>query len=337
MDDVSVIDAVPSDIVVDTTDFLFHHGTKPCPCCKGTKWRKGPGILAWESLINPVRPRLIECTQCGTAHAPALKSKQYTHREGADTAGASEAANHRQKARLNVDRLTPYLRGTLPSSPSAIVVGCSTGFEIEALLNSSIPFSRVDGLEPSHMAVAVARERFRNDPRVTVFEGLVSDFPDKNYDLVMANMVWEHIPRPDQALGIVGQHQLRGGLVSLQTPRYDNSFPRFVRGRLWYGVHDNHLWYYTRKGLEALVTNGGYSPLDTLNVPRVATPGFIAWRVIELSYIQMTRYFRIKSVEQAIAARYGLQQQRRENNSPKREFFVRIDWLRDAMSIVAVR
>lgn len=335
----TAIDVVPDGFEIGPDDFFFHHGNRPCPGCGALDWRWGPGIFPWECLANVDRPRLIECGSCGTSHAPALKSPKYTKR-GSHTASPNEAVVHARKAEVSVSQIAEQLRARFRDrNACALVVGCETGFEISALLSADIGFAQVDGLDPSPAAAAIARQRHCGDPRVNIHEGLVSDIPEgKTYDFILAIMVWEHIPDPVEALQAARSHLADDGMLALQVPRYDNAFPKFIRTRLWYGVHYNHLWYFTKRGFLSFLQRNGYTVEHVHNVPRVATPAFIFWRLVEVFYVQVTRYLRIGILERIIQRRYATPQAGQLASQPvKRNGFVRVGFLRDAMTVLATK
>jgi SAM-dependent methyltransferase len=199
--------------------------------------------------------------------------------------------SHIEKARRNFKPLYPFLKKHMQSSnPRALVIGCSTGYEIEVLLNSPFDFAAVDGLDANKGSVRIARDRFSDQGRVHIFKGYVEDLKE-DYDFVVATMVWEHIPKAWEALSHIAQHQSIGGVLAIQVPRYDNRIPRIIRGRTWYYIMDAHLWYFTKIGLTSMVQRCGYEVITMQNAPRYATVGFALAKIIKATIRHLAPYF----------------------------------------------
>jgi len=333
------IDSISADLRTAPTEFLFDHGNAPCPCCGGEAWQPGPRIPCWPNLVDPAGPRLRECAGCGTAHLPAIKLQKHTDRLPV-TGAPGDAATHRQKARAALEGTLPELKTHLGDrGENALVIGCSTGFELQTLLDGPVRFRTIDGLDPNVQAIRQAQETFAAEPRVCLIQGYVEDVIRTDYDFVWATMVWEHIPEPDRALRHICEHQREGGLIALQVPRYDNIFPRFLRGRTWFGIMDAHLWYYSAKGMRALVQRAGYEVLCLRNAPRVATPRFAAARlaraVQRLAAPRRTSGTGAGSEEHEADNAVPLAPPRERAEQGRHPWCLRIGLFRDAMTVVA--
>lgn len=199
--------------------------------------------------------------------------------------------SHVEKARRNFEPLYPYLKEHMKSNnPRALVIGCSTGYEIEVLLNSPFDFDAVDGLDANEGSVRIAQDRFSHQGKVRIFKGYVEDLKE-DYDFVVATMVWEHIPKAWEALSHIAQHQSQGGVLAIQVPRYDNRIPRIIRGRTWYYIMDAHLWYFSKLGLTLMFERCGYDVITVQNAPRYATLGFALAKIIKATIRHLAPYF----------------------------------------------
>jgi SAM-dependent methyltransferase len=269
--------APPSEDGAQASGDTFDFGARPCPGCGESAWQAGPRIPSWPTLLSAESPRLVECATCGSAHLPAVRLEDC---ETNAPVTAESAVTHRTKASRNLDDLYPLLSEHLSHHhPRALVVGCSTGYEIEALLDCPIRFAAVDGLDANKGAADRAREIFVDQDRVKIHQGYVELFRGE-YELVTATMVLEHLPDPYSALRAVSEQQPTGGLLSVQVPRYDNRIPRVIRGRSWYYIMDAHLWYFSRQGLGRMLERCGYEVIEVRNAPRYATLSFALDKIV---------------------------------------------------------
>ncbi len=278
----------PPEAGPEPSDNTFDHGSRPCPACGESRWRVGPRIPFWPTLLSIDTPRLIECAVCGSAHLPTVKLEDYATNAPVTV---ESALTHRVKARKSLEDLYPLLREHLPhGKPRALVVGCSTGYEIEALLDCPFDFAAVDGLEANKGASDLAREKFSNQSRVAIHQGYVESLQGP-YDFVTATMVLEHMPDPYSALEAVSEHQPEGGIVAAQVPRYDNRIPRVIRGRTWYYIMDAHLWYFSKRGFAVMLERCGYEVIEVRDAPRYATLSFALDKIIRAGFRLLGPYF----------------------------------------------
>ena len=185
----------------------------PCPACGSASWQRGPRIPRWPTLVDSRAPRLIECGDCGTAHLPDVHLEDYVTNAPVTV---ESVASHRLKARKNMQLVYPLLARHLGTSqPHALIVGCSTGFEVEALLQGDFEFSQITGLEPNRGAARIAQERLAGEDKVDIVNGYLED-SEGPYEFVNATMVLEHVVDPLALVEGMAQRQSEGGIVSIQ-------------------------------------------------------------------------------------------------------------------------
>ncbi|MBT8334917.1 MAG: class I SAM-dependent methyltransferase [Deltaproteobacteria bacterium] len=190
-----------------------------------------------------------------------------------------------------MESLYPYLKVHMNSANlRALVIGCSTGYEIEILLKSPFDFDTVDGLDANKGSVRIAQDRFSHLNNVRISKGYVEDLTE-DYDFVVATMVWEHIPKAWEALSHIAKHQPQSGILAIQVPRYDNRIPKAIRGKTWYYIMDAHLWYFTKMGLTLMLERCGYELITVQNAPRYATLGFALVKIIKATIRHLAPYF----------------------------------------------
>jgi hypothetical protein len=200
------------------------------------------------------------------------------------------------------------------------------------MLRSGYPFEFIEGLEPSFTAVKIARSRFADVKNVTIHQGYAHEITGGPYDLVVATMVWEHIPDPYTALLKVHDHQPKGGVIALQVPRYDNIYPKPIRAILWHGINTVHFWQYTKAGIAALAERCGYKVIAIIDTPRVATLDYAVLRIFRFLYRNLKPYIRIAKLERMLFSTKDS-----SHRKSMRRIQLRLFFLKDSMVLIAKR
>lgn len=134
-------------------------------------------------------------------------------------------------------------------------VGASTGFflsEVKKHKNWS-----AYGVEYVEKAAKIARKRFE----LNMYTGEIFDVPQNNYfDVVTMHSVLEHLPDPIKAIREVHKKLKKNGLFVFNVPNIE-SFEYLLYKSLhkpFPGFIYEHLYYYTKRSLEMLLTNNGF-------------------------------------------------------------------------------
>ena len=110
-----------------------------------------------------------------------------------------------------VPTILPALDGVVtklavPEPPARVVdVGCGAGLAVEAIA-SAFPWVRVEGWDPSHHAVEIARQRMADAgvENVTLHEQPAEALPaESTYDLVLTLDCIHDMPHPDRAIAAI--------------------------------------------------------------------------------------------------------------------------------------
>jgi 2-polyprenyl-3-methyl-5-hydroxy-6-metoxy-1,4-benzoquinol methylase len=175
-------------------------------------------------------------------------------------------------------------------------IGCDTGTFLEAAAAQfgTIPF----GVDVSRRAIEAARAR-----GVDAFCGSLDELPRDvgAFRVITAIDLIEHVPHPGALLRAMGQRLDRDGVLYLETPNIrsvvytiGNVFGR-APGRWARGLHDRlfpaeHIQYFTRAGLAALLQRAGFAiraigtrPLAgrDLGVPAPLRAGLVALQLAD--------------------------------------------------------
>mgnify|MGYP000999449661 CR=1 FL=1 len=208
---------------------------------------------------------LWRCAGCGFLHS--------TLPAGAGTGVDGLAALRRR----NFDVLLSRLNALLPlAGKNLLEVGCSTGLFLEA---ASAHGLIVAGIEPETQKGDIARGK-----GFSVRDGFFPDalHADDVFDLIVFNDVFEHLPRPEDALPFCEKHLAPGGLLVINLPDSRGILYRIAGmldragyagpfERLWQkSMASPHITYFNQANLTQFVqTRTGLKrvasfPLDTL-------------------------------------------------------------------------
>lgn len=165
-----------------------------------------------------------------------------------DDSGSENAVRNMKRATFRA-ALAGLPAGTRPGR--VLDVGCASGYFLEEARELGW---EAWGVELSLFAAGIARRTFGD----TVFQGTLEQaaFPEKRFDLVTMFDLLEHVPEPrvmlEETTRILADH----GMILIVTPDVASLSARLM-GRRWSHFKREHLWYFTRKSLEALLADCG--------------------------------------------------------------------------------
>lgn len=149
------------------------------------------------------------------------------------------------------------------SAPLRILdIGCATGALSEALRGAGHHVTGVDVIESEGV-----RERVDAFHLADLAQGIPEEV-GRDYDVVIAADVIEHLPRPAETLGQIREALRPGGELLLSVPNFGHWYPRarVVVGAFGYdrrGILDNtHLRFFTRRTLRRTVRAAGFDVLE---------------------------------------------------------------------------
>jgi 2-polyprenyl-3-methyl-5-hydroxy-6-metoxy-1,4-benzoquinol methylase len=167
----------------------------------------------------------------------------------------------------------PYMRARLdfllahvPPGARVLDVGCGEGWFTAALGEAH---REAVGIDVAEEPLRRARARApRLDLRRVPPEGEWSSLPDVSFDAVWAGEVIEHVADTAGWLSEVRRVLRSGGALVLSTPAHDplTRLALGLSGRAFAGHFDprsDHLRFYTRRTLVALLEDFGFEPIQT--------------------------------------------------------------------------
>ncbi len=234
----------------------------PCIVCAGTNFlRRFPRTSTPSSAGKTDEPyrithserRLVggveRCIQCGLEFLPLCYLPEASYSDAADPYYLEQEAERL----INADRLLDLV----PKGGRLLEIGCAVGFLLVAARERGFD---VMGVEMSEWASGIARERFGLDVRCGKLEDL--GLEDDSFDVVVLADVIEHLTHPDRTLREIRRVLKPGGRVLLLTPDAGSVMAR-VLGQRWWGLLDDHYFYFSRSTLRRFLENEGFE-VETL-------------------------------------------------------------------------
>jgi SAM-dependent methyltransferase len=125
-------------------------------------------------------------------------------------------------------------------------------------------------LEPYVGAVKYSREKYG----LNVIEGILPQptVPDASFDAVIMLHVIEHMPDPGANLAELRRLLKPGGMLVLETPRFDSlMFKILGRRERNLSITNGHIYFFTVPTLKKLLAKHGFEPVDVQLVGRTLT------------------------------------------------------------------
>ncbi len=198
----------------DEVSRFQHH--KTCPTCNA----QAPfdEILQLGGADWSHRVKVVQCQDCHTVFYENPPDQEaidhyyktvWNQRMGENK---GDQAAKRSKSRNRMAQLLKEL-GHKDKSASILDVGCGLGDLMGGLANAG--YENIWGTEMSPHRVAVTEQRFPG----RVFEGGYDAVPeDRQFDIIYANHVLEHLPQPASAVRWMANRLTEGGIIILSVP-----------------------------------------------------------------------------------------------------------------------
>lgn len=160
-----------------------------------------------------------------------------------------------------INELEKYkpLKGTL------LEIGCAMGTNLNELRKAGW---QVTGVEPEKWTCEEARNKFQLNVINAKFQDAGLD--ESSYDVILMFHVIEHLPDPYDAIKFLSNLLKPGGILVLETPRYDTITFKLLKGRER-SVIPGHLYYFTRKSFRMIAQNLGLNEIVIQTVGRTVT------------------------------------------------------------------
>ena len=187
---------------------------------------------------------IVRCTDCGMVSLPLQYAVPGTYSDAADPYYLEQA----EQRIANAHRLL----SDVPPGGRLLEIGSACGFLLVAARERGFA---VQGVEMSAWASAYARDTYGLDVKTGAVESLA--VPAATYDVVVLADVIEHLIDPRDTLRHVHRLLRPGGRLLVLTPDVGSAVARVLRAR-WWGLLDDHYFYFSRQTLAGLLEQEGF-------------------------------------------------------------------------------
>jgi SAM-dependent methyltransferase len=249
----------------------FLEPTSVCPLCQSRRIYYAFGVE---------QARVVRCDECSFMFmnpqpTDGVLAQIYT--EGYSVFSTDDPSFPRQASDLKsvtaasyLEAIAPWLPGS-PGQMKLLEVGCGDGHLLQEAERRGYS---VTGVEYSPHAVARAQAKLQHG---TVLIGELADqsLPDEGFDVCVLVDVIEHVRHPRTTLKILLQKLRPHGLLVVATPTRDSWSARLM-GSNWMEFKMEHLSYFSRQTLEALLSQVGFATLSTSQGRKYVSLDYVA-------------------------------------------------------------
>lgn len=235
-----------------------------CPGCRGPLKTLHPRAYGTSSLM--------QCTECATECL-------HPQPDDARLADIYSDSYYDPWASESDPTVEPMKRGTFswllglhPLRPGSRVLdlGCATGFFLRLAAERGY---EVSGIDINPFAIERCRETV---PDAQLHAGVLGDGPfgETAFDAVFMVDFIEHVRDPEHEIRVVASRLAQGGVAVISTPRTD-SLLRRVMGGGWIQYKEEHLTYFSLRGLTRLLEQCGLRVVLARPTRKTLTLGYV--------------------------------------------------------------
>lgn len=188
---------------------------------------------------------ITRCLDCGLVTLPLSYAPTVSYEDAADPYYIEQAPQRIANAHR--------LLSLVPSGGRLLEIGCACGFLLVAARERG--FS-VRGVEMSAWASQYARATYGLDVHTGTLEAAA--VPAESVDVVVMADVIEHLFDPPATMREIRRILAPGGRVLLLTPDVGSVTARLA-GPRWWGLLDDHYFYFSRQTLRRLLEQEGFT------------------------------------------------------------------------------
>jgi 2-polyprenyl-3-methyl-5-hydroxy-6-metoxy-1,4-benzoquinol methylase len=224
--------------------------------------------------------QIVECKSCGLMYAnPRAAEPDHVLVEDYDADYVEGHTNQERYAKeaLQVRDYTgtrKFLAERFPKRGKLLEVGSGFGYLLD--------FFRQDGwavlgVEPNEGLNRHARKHLGIDVLSVILPD--AKFDDNSFDAVLMMHVIEHVPSPEDTLREIFRVLKPGGMLVMETPRYDTLMYKLLGRRERSLSCTGHIYFFTSKTLRAISEKAGFTVTRADKVGRSLTVGRLAYNL----------------------------------------------------------
>ncbi len=218
-------------------------------------------------VAGPIVP-IIACAECGLMRQGFSSGTQARPVEA--YAGGKDQYYQQRKDKESVQvvdylKIADRLGKFMPEKGRLLEIGCAMGMTMNAFRKRGW---KVTGVEPEEWSCKLARDKYGLDVINSTFQE--ADLEESSFEVVLLLHVIEHLPNPAKGLSQIARILRPGAFLVLETPRYDTLWFKLLKGRER-SVILGHIYYFTRKTMQALACKSGFEVVRLDSVGRTVT------------------------------------------------------------------
>lgn len=257
------------------------HTYNPDICCNC-------GNRNYQSVVSGPSVPIIKCSRCGLMRQGVLKCAPPSI---VSFAGGEKRLLRQREEKEHIQirdflRIMPRLETLLPEKGHLLEIGCAMG---KLLCEVQKRGWKVMGIEPEEWTCKKARD----DYGLTVLNAAFQDaeVETESFDAILMLHVIEHLPDPAAGMAQIASFLRPGGILVVETPRFDTVMFRLFRGRER-SVIAGHKYYFTRKSMSILAKNAGLELVHLESVGRTVTLDRLSYYAAKfVNSSEATRFF----------------------------------------------
>ena len=233
--------------------------------------------------------KVVRCLSCKVVYAIQRENARENDVLYADQAVNPTLLKEEEGLRARAVRILEKI-SKIKKRGKLLQIGSGSGFLLDEAQKMGW---EVQGVDLSVLAGDYCRGRFK----FPVFKGTVEEarFGDRTFDVIVINDVLAQMRDPKAVLQETRRILKNDGILYLSTPDIDSFWSRFLESQ-WWGIHNRHLFYFSKKTLKTFFSVIGFRTQTYLPYPRVfslrywamrleAYPAWIRWPWEMLSHI----------------------------------------------------
>lgn len=215
------------------------------------------------SLVWPDRGRgdLVRCRRCDLVYrSPRRREDEQIHHFQEEWTEARPSFQLEDYRSANLRRLADWILKWHPAPGAILDIGSSYGTLLEQFPRSW----RLCGIEPSHAACQITRERL---PAASIINASLREarLANESFDVITMVDAIYYLHQPLRDLRRLKDLLKPGGLVLLESPNFANRGPVYR----WIGHHfdDTWMYFYTPATLEKMLNKAGMQVAARFDMP----------------------------------------------------------------------